>query len=262
MRRVMGKPQIHIPFTMLYESFIELFIEHGLNPEIALDSEALERFSFADFSDIAAQLHKHSRTISIHAPFMDLSPGSPDPAIRALTRHRFEQTLELVPLFKPKTVVCHTGYDRKRYLSLRDAWIENSLEIWSWFGTRIRNEGSLLMLENVYEHGPEDIQILFENLRDQSVGFCLDIGHQVVFSSTSLETWMESLGPYLGQIHLHDNRGEQDDHLALGRGKIDFPLFFNHLKTRKKVPPLITIEIHSEKDLWPSIEYLEKIWPW
>jgi hypothetical protein len=37
---------------------------------------------------------------------------------------------------------------------------------------------------------------------------------------------------------------------------------FNKLKTMRKKPPIITLEPHEEEHLWPSLEYLEKIWPW
>ncbi|MBU0987023.1 MAG: sugar phosphate isomerase/epimerase [Proteobacteria bacterium] len=262
MRHIIEATQVNIPLTMLADVYLDFFVRLGLNPEIGLDCTALERFSLPDVRDIADRLHQNGLSITLHAPFMDLSPGSPDPAIRALTRQRFEQMLKFIPFFKPKTVVCHTAYDGKRYSNLRDPWIENSLELWSWLGTRISAEGGRLMLENVYEDGPEDIRILFENLENQHVGFCLDTGHQAAFSKCSLKTWIDSLGSYLGQIHLHDNCGQQDDHLALGLGTIDFKVFFDYLVTRIKTPPVITLEPHREKDFWPSIHYLEKIWPW
>ena len=47
-----------------------------------------------------------------------------------------------IPFFKPKTVVCHFGYDLKRYESFRDEWIENSLETWSWLGEHLNELGS------------------------------------------------------------------------------------------------------------------------
>ena len=262
MRWVTKKIQVNIPFRMLIDSYIEHFINHRLNPEIGFDAVALERYSLADFRNIADQLHQNSLTITFHGPFIDLSPGSPDPAVRALTRRRFEQILQLMPLFNPKTVVCHTGYDRKRYAYFKDKWFENSLEMWSWFGSRVRDEGSRLMLENVYEHHPDDIRPLLEGLENQNVGFCLDIGHQTVFSQASAETWIKSLSSFLGQLHLHDNLKKYDDHMALGQGEIDFHHFFNLLKCVKKNPPMITLEIHRQVDLRPSIDYLEKMWPW
>jgi sugar phosphate isomerase/epimerase len=192
---------------------------------------------------------------------MDMSAGSPDPAIREVVRHRFEQVLRLVPLFKPKTVVCHANYEKKRYGFIRDEWIEKSLEMWSWFGKCLQDEGGRLMLENVYEYGPEDIQILFERL-GKLAGCCLDVGHQTVFSRSSLEKWLAVIGPYIGQIHLHDNFGKNDDHLAPGKGTINFQPLFDHLRSRKAALPVITLEPHGEENLWPCFEYLEQVWDW
>jgi sugar phosphate isomerase/epimerase len=83
----------------------------------------------------------------------------------------------MVPIFQPRTVVCHTGYDQKRYWGIEETWIENSLELWSWLSEEIRKGGSLLMLENVYEQNPQEFLDIYGALTDQHVGFCLDTGH-------------------------------------------------------------------------------------
>ncbi|UCG05253.1 MAG: sugar phosphate isomerase/epimerase [Desulfobacterales bacterium] len=262
MQKLIQQIQVNIPFTMLYDTYLDLFLQHGLNPEIGIDAKALERFSFSDFRYIAEKLHARSPTITLHGPFLDLAPGSLDPAIKALTKHRFEQMLELVALFKPRAVVCHAGYDSKRYAFHRLAWIENSLDLWTWLGAAVHAQGATLLLENVYEDGPEEMLILFERLKQQHIKFCLDTGHLAAFGQASLENWLTSLEPFLGQIHLHDNHGNWDDHLALGHGNIDFRYLFDFLKSKRSKPPIITLEPHEEEAFWPSLEYLEKIWPW
>jgi sugar phosphate isomerase/epimerase len=259
---IIQKVQINIPFTMLYDTYLDAFIANGLNPEIGLDAAALDRFTYADFSCIAGEFRKNSRTVTLHGPFIDLNPGSADSAVRRVTEHRFEQLIELVPLFKPKSVVCHAGYDAKRYDYFKDTWLEKCLELWSRLASRLAENGSRLMLENVYEDGPEDIQAIFERLKDRGVGFCLDSGHVSAFSQSDLEIWLKVLGPYLGQLHLHDNFGNSDAHLALGRGTIDFSKIFNYLKKTTDKRPIITIEPHQETELWSSLEYLVQAWPW
>ncbi len=258
MEEIIRNTQVSVRFFTLHKSDLPQFIDNKFNPEIAVDAVTLEKYSLDDFRQVADKLHENGLIPTIHAPFIDLSPGSSDPEIWKITRYRFEQVLKLVRIFRPKTVVCHAGYDRKRYDFFRDVWIEKSLEMWAWFGGELRAEGSRLMLENVYEHGPEDIHPLFENLEAQDVGFCLDMGHQKVFSKTHLETWLESLGPYLGQVHLHDNFGKADDHVGLGKGVINFQPLFDYVRTEKKRLSAITLEIHKEGDLWPSFEYLKK----
>ena len=262
MLSVQSHIQVNVPFPLLREKYLRTFIEECINPEIGLDAVSLESFSFSDFRSTAKELKKHQLTITLHAPFMDLSPGSPDPGVWKLTMNRFKQVLRLVPLFQPRAVVCHAGYEARQYHAMRDAWVERSLMVWSWLGARIRDQGSRLMLENVYEEGPEDMRMLFENLEPEQVGFCLDTGHQNAFSRSTMSQWLSSLSPYLGELHLHDNDGTGDHHLALGSGTVNFSFLFERLKARGGSRPLITLEPHREEYLRPSIEALRNLWPW
>ena len=262
MNEIMKKIQVNIPFTMLCETYLDRFVKDGLNPEIGFDAASLDRYTSREFRSIARILCDRGLSITVHGPFMDLAPGSPDPAVRALTRCRLEQVLPAVAALRPKTVVCHAGFDRKRYESLKTAWTDHSLELWHWFGGCVRDEGSRLMLENVYEKGPRELLILLMALENPGVGFCFDIGHQNAFGQADVGTWLETLGPFLGEIHLHDNNGDADQHLAPGKGRADFQTLFEFLKGRDIEPPIITMEPHREEDLDPGLRFLEKVWPW
>jgi len=259
---LLRRVQVNIPFTMLYNTYLDRFLGYDLNPEIGIDAEALERFNFSDFQRIAEKLQAHQLSITLHGPFIDLSAGSTDPAIMAATRSRFEQLLKLVNVFRPRAVVCHAGYDWRRYGSFREEWIDNSLDTWSWLAGGLVEQGSRLMLENVYEDEPQDIRIILEGLKSQNVGFCLDAGHLFAFGNSELVQWLEGLGSYIGQLHLHDNHGRNDEHLPLGQGNIDFKHLFAYLISIDLPRPIITLEPHREEDLWPSLEYLATVWPW
>jgi len=262
MQDLLRQVQVNIPFTMLYDTYLGRFLEYDLNPEIGIDAEALERFDFSDFQRIAAKLHDHHLSITLHGPFIDLSAGSTDPAVKAVTRSRFEQLLKLAPAFRPRSVVCHAGYDWRRYGYFREDWIESSLDTWSWLAGSLVEQGSRLMLENVYEDDPQDIGIILDRLKRQNVGFCLDAGHLFAFGRSELKPWLEGLGSYIGQLHLHDNHGRDDEHLSLGQGKIDFKRLFAYLISNNLPRPIITLEPHREEDLWPSLDYLATVWPW
>lgn len=252
---------VSIPFPMLKEQHLDMVIEFGVNPEISFYADALDTYSYDDFKAVADRLRETGRSVTFHATYLDLSPGSPDRLIRGATRRRFEQVLALAPLFHPRTVVSHPGFETRRHGHIRDEWLGNAVETYAWFGSRLRDEGTRLMLENVFEDGPDDIRELLARL-DGLAGWCFDIGHQAAFSKTDMAGWMNGLGRFLGQMHLHDNRGEGDDHLAPGKGSIDFPALFDRLKDRKDDPPVVTIEPHNEPDVWDSVGYLAGIWPW
>jgi sugar phosphate isomerase/epimerase len=262
MAAMLEKIQVHVPFADLHDRYLPLFVKRRLNPEIGFDALSLENTAHRDVASTARQLHECGLRITLHGPFMDLAPGSADPAVRAVTRRRFEQCLDMAALFKARHLVCHAGYDKKRYFYLRETWIQNSLDMWRWLAQRVGEIGGRLMLENVYEQGPDEIKVLIEPLAPLGVGFCLDTGHQAAFGSRPLAEWVEIMAPWIAQLHLHDNSGAWDEHLALGQGNIDFRLFFRKLKENRAKPPLMTLEPHRERDLWPSLEYLETIWPW
>lgn len=262
MRDLRRYVQVHTTFTDLWNGETGHFIRHALNPEIGIDAAALERFSAEDFAGIAETLRRRDLTVTLHAPFVDLSAGSTDPAIRAATRRRFEQILDLVPLFKPRTVVAHAGYDWRRYEYFRKTWVENSVAFWGWVAEGLNREGARLMLENVYENAPGEVLELFERLRSQRVGLCLDCGHLTAFGRATMDEWLSVLGPFIGQLHLHDNLGHRDDHLPMGRGRIDFARLFAFLKADRATPPVMTMEVHRPDDVWASLECLQRLWPW
>jgi len=58
------------------------------------------------------------------------------------------------------------------------------------------------------------------------------------------------------EIHLHDNRGKEDQHLGIGKGNFNFDRLFKHLSNMNE-PPILTIEAHTEKGIRESLTYLK-----
>lgn len=253
---------VNIPVRMLLKTHLDRFLAHRLNPEIGFDADSLDTLPYQAMEAVGRRLLDEGISITLHAPFMDISPGSPDRKIRDVARLRLGQVVRLLPLFRPATVVCHTGYDHRRYWYIRELWLQNSLAVWEEFAGEITSHGARMMLENVYEESPHDLLPLLAYLRPLGVGFCLDSGHHAVFSNTPLADWVASIGPYIGQLHLHDNHGERDEHLALGQGSIDFRNLLTLVRKASPRQPVITLEPHREEDLLPSLRYLEGLWPW
>ena len=90
---------------------------------------------------------------------------------------------------------------------------------------------------------------------------CLDVGHLLAFGGGDFPRWLETLAPVSGQLHLHDNDGRGDDHLALGAGQVPLAEVLGHFAARGR-RPLVTLEPHQEGSLEPSLEHLARIWPW
>ncbi|MFH1981268.1 MAG: sugar phosphate isomerase/epimerase family protein [Pseudomonadota bacterium] len=258
--RVKSRVQVNVPLAMLMDGYLAPFLALGINPEIGLDAAVLDRCAVDDLRSIADAFQHRGRTVTLHGPFIDLSAGSRDARIRDVTVRRFEQLVDAAAVFRPVSVVCHGGYDWRRYAFFRDEWLAGSLEAWRWLAGALAGAGSRLMLENVYERGPDEALPLMDALSADGVGWCLDIGHANAFGERPVAEWLETLGPHIGQMHLHDNAGDTDEHLPLGDGRIDLKAVLRFLETRAATPPILTLEPHREADLAPSLAYLARYW--
>ncbi|MFO7840508.1 MAG: sugar phosphate isomerase/epimerase family protein [Desulfosalsimonadaceae bacterium] len=260
-KRVLERVQVNMPFGMIAEPYWQdLVLSTPINPEIGLDAGVLDSCRKTDFAAVAEKLHQRGCSITIHGPFLDLSPGSPDKAIRNTSLQRFRQMVEAVEVFRPLVVVCHAAYDASRYDFCREQWIENSMDTWQWVATAVKERGAKLMLENVYERDPSELLAVLERFAPELLGCCIDVGHQAVFGNVDLSKWIDRLRSYIGQLHLHDNNGDFDAHLGMGKGCIDFRPVFDFLASCRPYP-LLTLEPHRQEDFDASIAYLEQHLP-
>jgi sugar phosphate isomerase/epimerase len=246
----------HIPLPYL-RSKLRIFLDRALDPEIYFNYRALELMPEKEYVELAALLEDAGRTVTIHGPFFDLSPGAVDPGFRALTLERMRVALERARLFHPDCVVFHPGYDPLRFGGHSHVWLKNSLVTWKHLlPLAERMPSTWLLLENIFERNPYTLAELLSKLPSPPFGFCLDTGHFQVFSEVPLSEWFQALGPYLREVHLHDNSGSGDDHLPPGRGAFDFNDLFQRLSL---LPEKVigTIEARSEADLMESLAFLK-----
>ncbi|MDD5712920.1 MAG: sugar phosphate isomerase/epimerase [Smithellaceae bacterium] len=255
---VLRRIQVHVPYDYLSGGFLPLIKERRINPEINFSQVVLDQTKREDFISVADELLQTGLSMTFHAPFMDLRPGAVDPRIHQVTIDRLKEVFDLVPYFHPRTVVCHPSFDERYYVSTESLWLERSVETWRYFMTLAEQMDTIITLENTYETEPRQIRALFDEIGDNKrLRFCFDTGHFNCFARSSLQDWMVELGPFLGQLHIHDNNGRTDEHLPIGEGTFPFREFFRMLK-ESSLTPLITIEAHSEEALWRMLTNLAK----
>jgi sugar phosphate isomerase/epimerase len=254
---IIRKVQVCIPFRLLKQKYLPTVLENRINPEIGIDAEVIDTYSKRDFSEIASVLKQEGLLITLHGPFSDLVPGGIDKKILRASRERLKEAFYLIPVFEPLSIVCHTGYDCRRYHEVEDEWLETAIETWTPLVKDLKGTGTTLMLENVYEQTPGMILKLLNGLGTEKVGFCFDAGHMNAFSKTNMEGWLKVLGAFLRELHLHDNDGSRDDHLAIGAGKIDFDFLFEYIE-ENHLSPIMTLEAHKKKWIWQSLEVLSQ----
>ncbi len=256
MQEVISKIQMHIPYHLWPQHQADI-IGNKLNPEIYFSQYALKDIDMEKCRETARLIRNAGLKVTFHAPFMDLRPGALDDKIRRVSVDRMKQAIDLAQYFHPIRIVCHPMFDDRYYVDCDDLWLEASVKSWTELIDLAKAHNSILSLENVYDKEPRLLRRLFEALESDSVCFCLDTGHFNAFSYTPLKVWLKELGKYLGQLHLHDNFGERDEHLAVGKGTFPFEELFAWLRKNKK-NPVFTLEAHDQKELWKSIGNIKK----
>ena len=244
--------QVNIPYRMLLKN-LDFILEREINPEIYFDGEAIDTFNEKDAHSIVRAITSKKLSITIHAPFMDLSPGAADIKIRNATRDRLYEMLHIAALFLPKLIVFHPGYNKWFFDGNVKLWLENSLTTWQPVVKTAEEMGIPLAVENIFEEEPSSLLQLISAVNSPTFNFCFDTGHFHLFSTVPMEAWFNALGPYTKEVHVHDNCKSSDDHLPMGDGDIDFGLFF-HLIRQYNVKPIYTIEPHTVDDLERSLE--------
>ena len=250
---------VNVPYSMLLER-IDFAIKNRIHPEIYFNAEDLETCDERDARRLSKTLQENGLEISFHAPYMDLSPGGVDRRIKEVTIDRFLKTIDLAQFFKPKMVVFHPGYERWKFNGNVRLWLESSLQTWRPLVKEAEEMGLTLAIENVYEETPGSIKNLLEEIHSPHFRFCFDAGHHHIFSKTPLLIWIEALGEFLSEVHLHDNHKEMDEHLPMGEGGFDFNQFFV-LLSQRDLNPLYTLEPHEEAHLWRGLEAAKKYIP-
>jgi sugar phosphate isomerase/epimerase len=154
---------------------------------------------------------------SLHGPFGDLCPGSYDPMIRDVARNRFELAHEIANKLNATHIILHHGY--VPHTSQPINWIKRCSSFWREF-IKNKNNGIKFHIENHLDFDPYIIHDVIDEINNNNVNICLDIGHVHCCSKTSVIDWIRYLNNKIGYVHLHNNYGTKDEHLGFQKGTI------------------------------------------
>ncbi len=245
------------------QSYLDFFLTYRINPELGLDAIAMDEIEESTHREIAENLQQASLPCSIHLPFHDLQPGSIDNLILNATRERLKKSIQIAKLYNPQFMVAHTNFI-PLYENFFPQWLNRAVRTWmsildDW------PDHPPLYLENVRETDPRPLNDLLSELSDYNVKFCFDVGHWASYGSGSryrnLSHWIQTMGPFLRHLHLHDNDGLEDLHLGLGQGKISWVELFGGLELLE-LSPTFTLEPHTKEDLETSWTFMKKRFSW
>ncbi len=237
------------------EQLLDFFLEHGVQPELDFSSPYLMSMPACEHEALAALWRGRGLACAVHLPFV-----MPDAAGRVNFKPREvqEELLRAVRATRPYAPRHFVGHP---YLfaqgALRDNAPDELLGVWAEVAAACAPAN--LYLENTLEQEPRALAQLTARLPG-NCGVCFDVGHWHALAGGrrkhNLEAWLNELGPFIRHLHLHDNYGGYDEHLAPGQGLIDWD-YFVALFAAKNLKPGVTFETSfTLRDLRATQKYL------
>ena len=190
--------------------FAALCRENGYGIEI---QPFLEAGMVPTIQRVLGDLHPRS----LHGPFGDLCAGSYDPLIREVTRDRFDLACRFARVLESPDIILHHGYVPGT--SPPQNWLPRCVTFWHDF-LADKEQSLRFHVENMLEWNAVLLADVIDEIDDPRVDVCLDIGHCHCNSRKTPVQWIEGLGTRIGWVHMHNNNGAADEHLALDQGTI------------------------------------------
>jgi sugar phosphate isomerase/epimerase len=195
---------------------------------------------------------------SLHAPmYADYEwgrTGSPplnlvdgDKAHRVESMDEIKRALEIAETIPLAFLVQHLGNRGDEFSPYKFEHGLSSIEHLHAFAKPL---GVRVLLENIPNElsAPSRLLQFINTLHLADLGVCFDFGH--AHMDGGVEPALEILKKHVFSTHIHDNKGEKDDHLFPGEGSIDWKRAIALLREAPHVPPLLMeIDGGERKDL-------------
>lgn len=194
---------------------------------------------------------------TMHGAFLDVTIHSDDPLIRDASLLRVRQSMEIAKTMGLKGVVFHTG----RLAGFRAAgYLRNWRDKNAAFFREIAElyPAQQIYMENMFDEAPDILAGLAEKMRDvKNFGVCLDYAHAMIFSKCPGREWIETLAPHIRHIHINDNDLQNDLHLAVGAGSLDWQEFDSLIREYRVEAPVL-VEVNGYEAQRESLQYMKE----
>jgi len=153
-------------------------------------------------------------------PAAVVSLAETEPVRREESVDEMKRALEFAERVPVRFAVVHVGVAGEEFHPRKFDAVQKSLEALLPFA---RQRGVELLLENIPNglSTPTRLLELVEFAALPEVRFCFDTGHAHLTGGVA--EGFEKMSGRIASTHVHDNRGEDDDHLFPEQGTIDWP---------------------------------------
>ncbi|MGA8221881.1 MAG: sugar phosphate isomerase/epimerase family protein [Candidatus Acidiferrales bacterium] len=208
----------------------------------------------------------HLELHSMHSPTeRDLAPGresgvaisiSDTERIRRLDAvDEIKRALEVAETIPFRFLIQHIGHGRQMTDPRKVDAAFSSLEHLTIFA---KARGVTIALENTPDElgSPSSLQHFITDTHLHDLRLCFDTGH--AHMETGVEPSFDMMRDRVATTHIHDNRGEKDEHLLPYEGGIDWEAALTTLSTAGQPLPIV-LELKEQAGGEPSLDQVRAV---
>ncbi len=200
---------------------------------------------------------------TMHGPFMDMAPGSPDRRINTVCIERYQHAIRIASELEIPLVVFHANFIAAIHThEYRTGWHQRNLDFWVPIAEYAQQYGVTLGVENMWEFDPDIIGDLLKQINHPNLRACLDVGHANLFGSeVAFDNWLSSLSEYIVHTHMNNNDGKIDIHMDFTHGVLDYTEVLPKIRALPNRPTM-TLEMDEVDFMKLSLPYLDLVRPY
>ena len=193
-------------------------------------------------------MESFSLKYTVHGLVTDVNVASVHPELRRASVEIHGRAIEAAAAAGAELYVLHPGY--AAWSACRPRALRALGDSLQELAQTADDSGITVAVENM----PKSDWLFFHRpgLNLRGMGLVLDVGH--ANTTGTLPEFLECRE--LAHVHLHDNFGENDEHLPLGKGGIDFEPIFRTIEERGITAVL---EQKTEQEVLESLEMLNRM---
>ncbi|MCC7553863.1 MAG: sugar phosphate isomerase/epimerase [Methanobacteriaceae archaeon] len=194
---------------------------------------------------------------TVHSPIIDTNIASLSSNILNSSVKSIKDSINLANNLDSEIVVVHPGtipflgksYEKEIYNKSHE-----SLKEISKYGKDLGVVAAIENMPDIEGFIYKDLEKLNEFLEINEMYMTLDIGHANTLNYSENEMYFDSIK----HIHLSDNYGDDDSHLPLGEGEINFKSIINKFQS-KKYDGIYMIEVNDKESVKKSLEFMKEL---
>lgn len=177
-------------------------------------------------------------SIIVDGPYIDLNPGTPEPAIREVVRKKVLEAIAYAKSIDAEEIIFLSTYLPIIQVEFYDrGWIEGSIQFWK----EITHKEKVLRISlcNTFEYHPDHMIEIIEQVNADNLGLAIDLGHVLAYGKIGIDEWYERIEKYIHTLYIHSNERAGDLHLNIMEGQLLKDPGFMRIRHRMKEKNLI-----------------------